>query len=264
MNVDDCGPMNDTKRDPLLGADLDARIAGLSPEKRALLSKRLSAARSDFGRQSASPIKHAPRTAPMPLSFAQQRLWFLEQWEGGSALYNIPACWWLQGPLDVTRLQAALTQLVVRHEALRTAIVAEAGAASQRVMAALQMALPVTDLRALPPDQARNSALAQAQDLARQGFDLAQPPLLRGAIYCVAESTHLLVLVMHHIISDGWSMGVLYRELGAGYAGQAAALPDLPVQYPDYALWQREQLQGAALERQLVYWRSRLADLHCA
>ena len=113
----------------------------------------------------------------------------------------------------------------------------------------------------MPAEQARTQAQADALVLARQGFALTQPPLLRMALYRVAETTHLLVVVIHHIVTDGWSMAVLCRELGALYAGHGASLPVLPVQYPDYALWQRERLQGAVLERQLAYWRTQLADL---
>ena len=253
--------MNDTQRAPISGTDLDARIAGLSPEKRALLARRLGAARAEVGEAPASPIPPAPRTAPLPLSFAQQRLWFLEQWEGGGAQYNIGQGWWLQGPLEVTQLRAAVAQLVARHEALRTVFVSDEGRPRQQVLADLAVEVPLLDLAALPADEARRQALAQARVLARQGFDLAQAPLLRLTLIRVAASTHLLVLVMHHIVSDGWSMGVLWRELTALYAGHGEQLPALPVQYADYAQWQRETLQGAALDQQLAYWRTRLAGL---
>ena len=119
--------MNDATQLPLRRIDLDARITELSTKKRALLAKRLGAAQSGAGDQRSLSVTPAPRTAPLPLSFAQQRLWFLDQWDGGSALYNIPAGWWLQGPLDVERLQGALTQLVARHESLRTVFGSEGG-----------------------------------------------------------------------------------------------------------------------------------------
>ncbi|HYM87171.1 MAG TPA: condensation domain-containing protein, partial [Pseudoxanthomonas sp.] len=251
--------MNDNKNLLSPGTDIDARIAELSPEKRALLLKRLSRGSGDPGGRQVLRARSGERS--FELSFAQQRLWFLEQWEGGSALYNITRAWWLQGLLEVERLRGALAQLVARHESLRTALVSAQGQPRQQVLADLAVDLPLVDLRALPADQARAQALAQAQSLARQGFNLEQAPLLRLTLLRVTESTHLLVLVMHHIISDGWSMGVFCRELAALYAGTGGQLPALPVQYPDYAQSQRAELQGAALERQLAYWRTKLAGL---
>ncbi len=206
-------------------------------------------------------IKPQPRAMQLPLSFAQQRLWFLEQWEGGGALYNIGRGWWLQGPLEVARLREALGRLIARHESLRTVFVGTGGQPQQQVLADVVVEVPLVDLCALPVAEARAQALERAQVLARQGFDLTRAPLLRLTLIRVAESTHLLVLVMHHIVSDGWSMGVFWRELSVLYAGDGESLPALPVQYPDYAQWQRAELQDAARERQLAYWRTRLAGL---
>jgi len=252
-------PMNDNSKSGLLGTDVDARIAQLSPAKRALLRKRLSGGGEDPGhRQIRSPLSDERN---LELSYAQQRLWFLQQWEGGGALYNIGRGWWLQGPLDVARLREAVTRLIARHDSLRTVFLSTQGQPQQQVLADLAVELPLVDLGALPAEQARAQALAQALALARQGFDLTQAPLLRLALIRVAESTHLLVLVIHHIISDGWSMRVFCRELAALYAGKGEQLPALPVQYLDYAQWQRADLQRAALERQLAYWRARLAGL---
>ncbi len=251
MDDDTAHPSNDTR--------LDARIDRLGPLKRALLAH-MSAA-TDAPPAEARAVKVNDQGGPVELSYAQQRLWFLEQWEGGGALYNMVRGWWLQGPLEVARLRGAVGQLIARHESLRTVFVSNDGEPRQQVLADLAVDVPLVDLGALPEEQARVQALAQAQALARQGFDLAQGPLVRLTLFRVAESTHLLVLVMHHIISDGWSMGVFCRELAALYAGHGEQLPALPMQYADYALWQREMLEGATLERQLAYWRPRLAGV---
>jgi hypothetical protein len=242
--------------------DRAARIAELSPDKRALLARRLARATGLAGQ---TPVAPAPRPAQLPLSFAQQRLWFLEQWEGGGgALYNVAKGWWLSGDIDVERLRNAFAQLIVRHEALRTEFLSEQGQPLQRVVARVAVELPLIDLRALAEvseEQIRARALELAQEQARLGFALERAPLLRLVLIRIAPSAHLLVLVMHHIVSDRWSMGVFYRELCALYAGSGAQLLALPVQYPDYALWQRAQLQGAALERELAYWRQQLKGL---
>ncbi len=241
---------------------VSARIAALSPDKRALLARRLARA---TGLANQTPFAPALRPAQLPLSFAQQRLWFLEQWEGGGgALYNVAQGWWLSGEVEVERLRNAFAQLISRHEALRTEFVSEQGQPLQRVVAQVAVELPVIDLRALgqvSAEQARARALELAREQVRLGFALEYAPLLRLVLIRIAPSAHLLVLVMHHIVSDGWSMGVFYRELCALYGGADAPPSALPVQYPDYALWQRAQLQGAALERELAYWRQQLAGL---
>src|SRR5487761_2315771 len=169
--------MNDTNDASSPASDLDARIAALSPEKRALLAQRLVAARSAAGEENIPPVTPLARASLLPVSFAQQRLWFLEQWEGGSALYNIARGWWLRGPVDVARLRAAVAQLIARHDALRTALVSEAGQPRQQVLAELAVELPLVDLSTLPAERAHTQAQAQALTLARQGFDLTQPPL---------------------------------------------------------------------------------------
>ncbi len=253
--------MNDEHSSTRSTLDVEARIAGLSPEKRALLRARVGAALGSDKRAGAMPIVPAPLGTDTPLSFAQQRLWFMEQWTGDGALYNTASSWWLEGSLDVERLRGAFGQVVARHEALRTVFVNALGEPRQQVLAELAVDLPCVDLRELPIDKARARALEQAHTLFVQGFHLDRPSLLRVALYQVADSVHLLVLVMHHIISDGWSMPVLCRELGALYAGRDEDLPVLPAQYPDYAQWQHSALQGAVVQRQLDYWRQALAEL---
>jgi amino acid adenylation domain-containing protein len=234
----------------LTTSDLESRLAALSPEKRALLAQRLASSGSPGGRHS------------LPLSFAQQRMWFLDQWNVGTSTYNVVRAWWLEGALDARRLHVALSSLIARHEALRTAIVNDGGQSpQQRIVAQVEVDVPVVDLRALPMERARIAALSRAKDLAVQGFDLTRPPLLRMELVRVADACHLLVLVIHHIVTDGWSQSVLLRELATFYAGDPISLPPLRMQYADYAVWQREQTHGPALERQLSYWRGQLANL---
>jgi amino acid adenylation domain-containing protein len=237
-----------------------SKIAGMNPAERMILEKRFEASRSLAGTSGPGLM---PRPKIIPLSYAQQRLWFMEQWEAGKSpgLYNIPEAWWLEGTLERNRLQYACNCLIARHEALRTAFVSTDGLPRQEIRSGISVELPVIDLQHLPVSEARERALAEAAALAGEGFDLTKPPLLRTALYRIDNSLHLLVLVIHHIVSDGWSMGVLGRELGMFYNGRENELPPVPMQYADYTLWQREQLQGTVLEKHLAYWRRQLDGL---
>ncbi|AEI67139.1 non-ribosomal peptide synthase/polyketide synthase [Corallococcus macrosporus] len=202
------------------------------------------------------------RTNVLPLSFAQQRLWFLEQLAPGSAFYNVPAVVKLSGPLDVVALERSFDALVRRHESLRTTFRAEGGAPVQVISPEGQRALAVVDLSGHP--DAEQEALRRSEVESLKPFDLEKGPLLRTSLLRLGAQEHVLVLMMHHIVSDGWSMGVLVREVAALYdaftRSHPSPLPELPVQYPDYAVWQREWLQGEVLEAQLAYWREQLAD----
>jgi amino acid adenylation domain-containing protein len=220
------------------------------------LENRLAAAITS--RLKTSGIAPAARPEIIPLSLAQQRLWFMEQLEGGMGLYNIANAWWLQGPLDAKRLQDAMNSVIARHEALRTAFVSTGGEARQEIRSELSIDLPLIDLSDLPPATARQRARAEAAALGALGFNLAEPPLLRAALYRTEPSVHLLVLVIHHIVSDGWSMGVLGSELSLFYSGRGSELPPLPVQYADYTLWQRQRLQGGNADKQLAWWKRQL------
>uniref|UniRef100_UPI0013D50505 non-ribosomal peptide synthetase n=1 Tax=Myxococcus vastator TaxID=2709664 RepID=UPI0013D50505 len=209
----------------------------------------------------APPLKpRAGRTSVLPLSFAQQRLWFLEQLAPGSAFYNVPAVVKLSGLLDVLALERSFDALVRRHESLRTTFRADGGTPVQVIAPAGQVAFTVEDLSGLP--EAEQEARRRAEAEALRPFELAQGPLLRTTLLRLGEREHVLVLMMHHIVSDGWSMGVLVREVAALYEafsqGRPSSLPELPVQYPDYAVWQREWLKGEVLEAQLGYWKQRL------
>ncbi len=200
---------------------------------------------------------------PLPLSFAQERLWFFDQMEPGSPVYHIPAVFRLAGRLDTAALDASLREVVRRHAALRTVFSLAEGQPVQVVRPEGEAGLRVFDLAALPRETREAEALRLAYALVRQPFDLSHGPLLRAGLLHLGVEEHAVVLTMHHIVSDGWSMGVLMREVAALYrarvAGEPSPLPGLPIQYPDYALWQRRWLGGEALERQIAFWKGNLA-----
>jgi amino acid adenylation domain-containing protein len=193
-----------------------------------------------------------------PASFAQQRLWFLDQLEGASAVYNLKMALRLSGPLDQACLQRAVDAVVARHESLRTSFAMRGTEVVQRV--ASQLDMPV---QSLALEGASDAVLAaRLNELGTASFDLQHGPLLRVHLLRLDARSHVLLLVMHHIVSDAWSAGILYRDLAAYYSafstGSAAQLPELPVQYADFAVWQRDWLAGAELERQLAFWREHL------
>ncbi|MGA4029588.1 amino acid adenylation domain-containing protein, partial [Ralstonia nicotianae] len=207
-------------------------------------------------------ITVADRGEPLPLSFAQQRLWFLAQMEGGSEAYHIPVGLRLKGELDEDALRRSLDRIVARHEALRTRFVTEEGQAVQRVASAdVGFALDRVDLQGQADREQALATLSERE--ANTPFDLAHGPLIRGCLVKLGEQEHVLLITMHHIVSDGWSQGVLARELGSLYeayrAGNADPLPALPIQYADYAVWQRRWLEGGELQRQGTYWEQALA-----
>ena len=211
------------------------------------------------------PLTRQPRDMPLPLSFAQQRLWFLDQMQPGNPFYNIPIALRIWGPLDTAVLQRCLAEVVRRHEALRTTFAAPEGRPVQVIAPSLALSLSSIDLSVLPQEQCQSQALRLAAEEARQPFDLEQGPLLRGCLLRLAEDEHVALFTMHHIVADGWSVGVLIQEVAQLYpalaAGRPAPLPELPVQYADFAFWQRQWLQGEQLQSQLAYWRERLAGL---
>jgi amino acid adenylation domain-containing protein/non-ribosomal peptide synthase protein (TIGR01720 family) len=209
-------------------------------------------------------IPHADRSASLPLSFAQQRLWFLDQLQPGVPGYNIATAVRVRGTLDPQALQHSLNAVVARHEALRTTFTQHDGRAYQIIAPSLTIELPLIDLRPLPHADRAAEAERVLAAAARQSFDLRHGPLLRARLVQLEADCHMLLLVMHHIISDGWSLGVVVRELTTLYRAatdrqMALTLPDLPVQYADFACWQRQAAYEALLERQLAYWRTHLA-----
>ncbi len=208
------------------------------------------------------PVAPTLRSGPLPLSFAQQRLWLIDQLEPGSPLYNIPAALRVDGALDVRVLALTLGEIVRRHEALRTVFAAAAGSPVQVVQPEAPFPLNVVDLSGLPESAREALAHTLAWEEAVRPFDLACSPLLRVLLLRLGERDHVVELTMHHIVSDGWSIGILVRELRDLYAafaqGLPSALPELPIQYADFAVWQRSWLQGEALEAQLDYWKRQL------
>ncbi|HEX7446278.1 MAG TPA: non-ribosomal peptide synthase/polyketide synthase [Pirellulales bacterium] len=211
------------------------------------------------------PIAGAAHDSPWPLSFAQERLYFLNQLAPASPMYNIAAAAMLDGSLDAHALQAALQQLIDRHEILRTRFEQRAHGLVQEAIAPLTIDLPVSDLRDLP-DEAQTAELERLAGVeARRPFDLAAPPLLRARLLRMNERRHALVLVLHHIVADGWSLGILVGELAALYQarcrGGTAELAPLSVRYADYAVWQRQALDGGALESDLEFWEAALRDM---
>ncbi|HEY2740522.1 MAG TPA: condensation domain-containing protein, partial [Thermoanaerobaculia bacterium] len=205
----------------------------------------------------APPLVPVPREGPLPLSFAQQRLWFIDQLEPGSPLYNLPVALGVEGPLDADVLARALGEIARRHEALRTLFVEQEGAPVQVIQPAAPFVRPVVDLSGLP--ESRREAILLAGEEAARPFDLARGPLLRGVLLRLAGENHVVALTMHHIVSDGWSLGILVREAVALYAERP--LPELPVQYADFAVWQHSWLHGDVLENEIAFWRQQLADL---
>ena len=214
--------------------------------------------------QAVPPLERVERAERLPLSFAQQRLWFLDQMEPGSSFYNIPVAMRLRGVLNVEALEWTLSEVVRRHEVLRTHFIAVDGEPVQVIEAAAPIKLEVLDLSVL--DETERTAETQRlvkQEIARP-FDLMRDPLLRVSLVRLQEDEHVALVTMHHIISDGWSIGVLVREVAALYGayvrGEESPLAELPVQYADFAHWQRSWLQGGVLAAQLAYWRAELAD----
>jgi amino acid adenylation domain-containing protein len=207
------------------------------------------------------PVVPVPRDGDLPLSWAQERLWFLDRLQPGLAFYNVPFALWLGGALDPRALERALGEMVRRHEVLRTTFHERDGAAHLRVAPFAGFRLPVDDLSSAA--DAEGEARRRAADEAARPFDLQAGPLFRARLLRLGAEEHVLLVSMHHAVSDEWSLGVLFRELSAGYAaaleGRGSPLPELPVQYADYTVWQRGQLRGEALEGQLAYWRGRLA-----
>ncbi len=210
------------------------------------------------------PVEPVSREAPLPLSFAQQRLWFLDQMEGPSPTYLIPMALRLEGDLHLGALRRAIQALVDRHDVFRSRFIAHGGEPCLDILP--PGSIPeLLERHDLPPEQDRTSAIRHwLEKETRRAFRLDSELPVRFHLLCIAEREHLLLIVQHHIVSDGWSAGVLRRELAAFYDAFAQGLDDplpaLPIQYPDYAAWQRRWLTGEHLQRQADYWRIQLAD----
>ncbi|HEX5886547.1 MAG TPA: amino acid adenylation domain-containing protein, partial [Pyrinomonadaceae bacterium] len=237
-----------------------ANSTDLSAEERALFLSLLA-------EESITPVQEISRRANTdgtPLSFAQQRLWFLDQLIPNSSLYNCPVSAHLQGRLDLNALERSLNEIIRRHDALRTTFGAVAEQPVQTITPTSHLRLPITNLRNLPQAARESEARRLAAEEAGRPFDLSKDSMLRARLLCLSDEDHVLLLTMHHISSDGWSMDVLVKEMVALYQaysrGWPSPLQELPLQYADYAVWQRESMADEVLQTQLAYWKQRLSD----
>ncbi|MEO7329884.1 MAG: amino acid adenylation domain-containing protein, partial [Minicystis sp.] len=210
----------------------------------------------------APPIERASREGALPLSFAQERLWFLDQIDPNNPFYNVPSGIRFQGRFDVQAMEQALREITRRHEVLRTTFATVDGKPSQIIHEEVALRLPVLDLAALPASERAAAVQREAAAEAQQPFVLTTGPLFRARILHAGPEDHILLLTMHHIVSDAWTRGLLRKELGRLYAAFAAGRPsplaELPIQYADYAVWQRRWLTGEILDKQLAYWKTQL------
>ena len=245
-------------------SNLSEQIAQLSPEKRELLLRQLQQRRQQTKEQPRLIERQSRAANIFPLSFAQQRLWFLDQLEPNSSAYNMPAALKLSGQLNIRALRQSLLEIIRRHESLRTVFSTHNEQPVQIILPKLLIAIPVIDLRALSSAQRQKEVRWLAAQAAEVPFDLVNGPLLRVAVLKLANFEHILLFTTHHIISDGWSNGVLIREFTTLYAAfstnHPSPLPELPIQYADFAVWQRQHLQGEALANQLRYWEKTLSQ----
>ncbi len=221
----------------------------------------------DYLRQVASDencmFANIQRGEKLPLSYAQERLWFLDQFESGSASYNMPGAVRLTGDLDIELLGRSLNEIIRRHEILRTTFAAVDGEPEQVIAPVMDLEIRGIDLRDLSAERRESEIGHYLEADAQRPFDLAQGPLVRASLLFLGEAEHILLFTLHHIVSDGWSTAILIREFITLYeayrAGRASPLPELAIQYVDYAIWQREWLQGERLEQQISYWKQHLA-----
>ena len=246
-------------------SDLLQKLENLSPQKRELVLKTLQKQKLISGKDSGHQtpqILPVPKHRAIPLSFAQARLWFLNQLEGESATYNMPAALQLIGSLHVVALEQAIAEIVRRHEILRTTFKMVNGSPVQVIDPDFTVTLPVVDLQSLPAEEQSTTVQQLITDEEQRPFNLLNGPLLLVAILRLAKQEHVLLVTMHHIVSDGWSIGIFVQELSTLYAafstGTPSPLPELPVQYADFAVWQRQWLSGEVLQTQLNYWKQQL------
>ena len=216
-------------------------------------------------RISLTKIEPVPRDSNLELSFAQQRLWFLEQMEPGNVQYNIPGAIRMKGRLHIPILEANLNTIIERHESLRTIFSNKDGKASQIILPKLKLNLEQIDLRSLPEEKRETEALRLANAEACQPFNLVTGPLIRALLIRLRDDDYIFIVITHHIISDGWSVNLFVQELSvlyqAGCRGQQAKLPSLPIQYADFAAWQRRWLSGGYLKNELDFWKKELTGL---
>lgn len=236
---------------------MDKQYSNLSPAKKALLEK------WKRGKFQADTIPKRQASNNVPLSFSQQRLWFIDQLYHGSSFYNIPSAFHLKGLLNITALKQSLNEILRRHEVWRTIFALINGELVQKIAAELTWELPIVNFEHLSGRNWEIEVKQLAAESAKKPFNLAKGPLVRANLLCLGEEEHILLLTMHHIITDGWSTGVFLEELTTLYAAfstnQPSPLPELPIQYADFAVWQRDRLQGTLLKTQLNYWKQQLS-----
>ncbi|HEX2270349.1 MAG TPA: condensation domain-containing protein, partial [Pyrinomonadaceae bacterium] len=239
---------------------LSSQIANLSPEQLAKLAYQLKASK-------ASKQQEIPRRVPgdpCPLSFAQQRLWFIAQLEPNNPFYNCMEAWRMTGRLNLPLLEQVFNEVVRRHEALRTSFELVADEPMQIVSSEITLNPRVIDLQGLPASERERQVSKVSAEELRRPFDLRRGPLLRAVVLRISEQEHAIVITTHHIISDAWSLGILIREITDLYAafaeGRPSPLAELPFQYADFAIWQRQRFTGPVLEQHLDYWRQHLAS----
>jgi hypothetical protein len=241
-------------------SDFKRRAEKLSPERRALLELLLESKEARI--PATQVIAKRKQENNCPLSFAQERLWFLDQLEPGSPVYNIASALRLKGNLDVRALEFSISEIIRRHEVLRTTFPVLNGEPVQAISPAAPFKLPLVDLRALDRDAKEIAACRFAIEEEQKPFDLAKGPLLRVQLLLLDTNDHLLLFTLHHILTDGWSTTLFMKEVAALYKahldGLPSPLPELPIQYADFAVWQRDRSQAEALDLQIAYWKKQL------
>jgi hypothetical protein len=247
----------------MTSADLDARLQNLSPAQRAVLERRLLERRLSSATQNA--VRPREVASPVAVSYSQELLWLLSQVFNDGVAYNAPGAYRLAGPLDVDVLEQALQALVERHEILRTTYSAIDGKPMQMIHDSVSAHVRLVDLTGRPGEEQEAETAAVLKAESEHPFDLVQGPIFRATVIRYARDDHVFMLVLHHIATDGFSRGVLYRDLTALYdaigEGRAAPLDPLPIQYADYAVWHRRWLDDGAAEAQLAYWKEKLSSL---
>jgi len=243
-----------------MSRNLVEEIKKLSPERRDLLERLLKKEAPQAARSIIVP--RVRKSNQLPVSFAQQRLWFLDQLQPGNHAFNIPVALRVSGSLQIEVLQRCLTEIVRRHEVLRTTFTLVGDQPMQVINPPSKLVLALEDLRGLPNEVREAEVLRLSTEETRKPFDLVHGPLLRARVFRTGEQEHVVLFTMHHIVADAWSSGVLVEEVialyGAYTEGRPSPLPDLPIQYADFAFWQRELLEGETLDSLLGYWKKQL------
>ncbi|NEO23277.1 MULTISPECIES: non-ribosomal peptide synthetase [unclassified Moorena] len=241
-------------------SDINQRIAKLSPAKRKLLEHQLKQNLKNTNYQPTITPRENPQS--IPLSFSEERMWILDRLEPGNPAYNRPTNIRLTGSLNVEALERAINEIVGRHEVFRTSFIAVDGQPIQAIASSLTVKLLIIELSHLPSNEREIEVERIAVEETQQRFDLSKLPLIQAKLLRLSEEENILLLTIHHIIFDGWSAGVLLKELAVNYeafaTGKSSPLPPLPIQYADFAIWQRQRLQGEKLESQLAYWKKQL------